>query len=325
MMFLSDQDVDDLLDPAALVEALAAGFARLAGGGMAEPDSVRMNGLGAGSGYLTLFPAHDAATGLATAKVLFGDPARTRSGKSEIDAIVAVADARAGELVALVEARSLTALRTAATSALAARALARLTGIVLPTQVGLVGTGRQARAHARVFTATGLAAGFFVASAAGNTARSQGMVDYIAAATGLPARRLQGPEAVAAEATITVTASLSDVPLLSKPIKHGHVLACVGPFLPQSHEIAPELVAGAALVVSDHPQRLRRQWAGQPAVESLAPERLVSLGDLLAGAVPAPRAGHVLFLSDGRGLEDNIAAGLLLAAARRHNRGLPLR
>ncbi len=325
MMFLSDQDVDDLLDPAALVEALAAGFARLSRGGIAEPASVRMNGLGAGSGYLTLFPAHDTATGLATAKVLYGDPARTLSGKPEIDAIVAVADARAGELVALVEARSLTALRTAATSALAARALARLTGMALPTEIGLIGTGRQARAHARVFAATGLAAGFLVASAAGDTARAQGLADHIVASTGLPTRRLQGAEVIVAEASITVTASLSDVPLLTRPLKLGHVVACVGPFLPQSHEIAPELVAGSALVVSDHPERLRRQWAGQAVIENLAPERLVSLADLLAGSVPAPGAGPLLFLSDGRGLEDNIAAGLLLAAARRHNRGRPLR
>lgn len=324
MIFLSDQDVEDLLDPVELMAALALGFARLSHGTIDEPASVRMNGLGAGSGYLTLFPAHDAVTRLATAKVLFGDPARRHVGKPEIDAVVAIADTITGEIVALVEARSMTALRTAATTALAIQELSRLSGQKLPEVIGLIGTGRQTEAHARVLAATGLASSFVVASAAGDIARTQALARQISTTTGLNAKPLRSPEAVA-DAPIIVTASLSDLPVFSKSLRPDQLLACIGPFLPHSHEIEPGLLADAALIVSDHPDRLRQQWAGNPMVANLAPERLVPLADILGGEFPAIASGHCVFLSDGRGFEDNVAAGLVLAAARRLNRGRVLR
>lgn len=325
MIFLSDQDVDELLDPVDLVAALARGFSRLSDGRMTEPLSTRMNGLGQGSGYLTLFPAHDAGTGLASAKVLFGDPARKHAGMPEIDAIVAVADTMAGQLVALVEARSLTALRTAATSALAVTGLNQLNRRTRPSEVGLIGTGRQARAHARVFAAMGLASGFVVASAAGDPARAEALARDVATTTGLPARSVPEPDTVMANASVIVTASLSDTALIMSPLHPDQTLVCVGPFLPHSHEISPMLLNGAGLVVSDHPARLRQQWHGHPVIDGLGPERLMALADLLAGAAPANAEGPCLFLSDGRGLEDNVAAGLVLAAASRQNRGQRLR
>ncbi len=73
-------------------------------------------------------------------------------------------------------------------------------------------------------------------------------------------------------------------------------------------------MASASIVVTDHPARLRRQWAGSPrlAVEALP---LVAASDLLAGRAAPPPEGRRLFLSDGRAFEDNVAATLVYRAA----------
>lgn len=321
MIWLSDRDVSELLDPLALMEALAIGFCELEKGIMHEPASLRMNQLGPDSAYLTLFPAHHKTSGMVSAKVLVGDPAQGLRGQPEIDAIVALADAASARIVALIEARQMTALRTAAVTALAVRTLRAGMG---PGVVGVIGCGCQGSAHARVFAAAGLASRLLVASSNGNEGRAGRFAVETARATGLDAAAMSADDLVR-QADVLVTATLSVVPVFRASPRPGAIVAVIGPFLPEAHEIDPVLCADAALIVTDHRDRLIRQWAARPADIHSANLRLVGLGDLLARRGAASSTRLSLFFSDGRGFEDNVAARLVFAAAHRQGRGLKLR
>jgi ornithine cyclodeaminase/alanine dehydrogenase-like protein (mu-crystallin family) len=311
-VWLSERDVAETLDAKALVAAVTAGLLT----GAQEPGTLRMNGLDGAGSYLSLFPAH-AAGGFASVKVLAGRPANARDGRPEIDAVVALVDPAEGRIVALLAARTLTAWRTAAVTA---AALARL----LPAggaRVALVGTGLQARAHLAVLAATGVARAVTIASPRGSRERAEAIAGE-AAALGLHSRVVE-PADAARQVDAVVLMTLASRPVPLGPLPDDLVIASIGPFYPGMCELDPGLVAGAAAVVSDDPDRLARQWAGEPRLDVPA-LRLLALADLLAGRAVPPGQGLRVFLSDGRAIEDNAAATLVWRTARASGRGTVL-
>ncbi len=311
-LWLSEDDVEALVDPARLVASVAAGFA--SPGRYAEPDALRIDGTDGATGYLTVFPAADLDRGLGSAKLLAGRPANARDGIPEIDAVVALVEARRGRIVALLSARRLTAYRTAAVTA---AALARL-GLERAI-VGLVGTGLQAETHARVLIETGVADRILVASASRGR---QAARRFICGLRGGLAERCKPVETgvIAGRSDALVTLSLAAAPLPLGDLPADLVIAGIGPFYPGAHELDPAMVASADTVISDHPARLRRQWAGHP----LAGRQLIGLDELFSARARAHARGHRIILSDGRAFEDNVAAIQIFEAARAAGRGLPL-
>ncbi|MBL8589973.1 MAG: hypothetical protein JNK46_15680 [Methylobacteriaceae bacterium] len=315
-LWISDAEVERLLDPRDLIAAVEAGFAAVGRGDLGEAGSTRLDGLDGAGAYLTLYPAHD-RSGFASVKLLAGRPANADEGRPEIDAVVALVEPRAGRGAALISARALTALRTAAATVAALRRLAPRG----PCRIGLVGAGGQARAHARVLAAAGLAESFCIASPRGEAARAATAAEAIAATTGVATRAVE-TGAIGGGSDIVILMTLARTPVAIGALAPDAVLASIGPFYPQAQELDPAVVARAAFVVSDDPARLARQWAGSTTLDvaALAP---AALADLIAGRV-APRAGLRVFLSDGRAFQDNVAASLVYATARRAGRGLEL-
>ena len=130
--YLTEADVETVLTPADAVEAIAAeleanGGDVAAGGRFAEGPAAILVGTS---------PEHDLA-------------AVTVSAASPV-ALVIVLDADGSKVVAVIEARRLRALRAAATSALAARLLARPDA----SSLGLIGCGELARAHVECLRAS---------------------------------------------------------------------------------------------------------------------------------------------------------------------------
>ena len=167
-LWISEAEVEALVDPLALIAAVEDGFLAADSGGIREPGSTRMNGLDGDSAYLTLYPAHR-EKGYATAKILAGRPANAHENQPEIDAIVALVDPPTGRIAALMSARALTALRTAAATTAVLRRLMK----GRPARIALIGTGGQARAHGRMLAAAGLASAFLVASPRGNARKAE--------------------------------------------------------------------------------------------------------------------------------------------------------
>jgi len=312
VLWLGEADVEALVDPAALVDGLAEAFADL--GRFTERDAARIDGTDGATGYLSVFPAVDHSGDIASAKVLAGRPANAAEGRPEIDAVVIAAEPTTGQIAAILSARRLTAYRTAGVTALALRLL----GVTNAT-IALAGTGLQARTHARVLIETGIAERVIIASASRGMEAAEAFVAGLppALATRCSAAPLAG---LAGRADALVTLSLAATPLPIGALPDGGILVGVGPFYPEAHELDPALVASAETVISDHPERLRRQWAGH----AVASRALIGIDDLAAGRARAPAGGLRIILSDGRAFEDNVAARQILAAARATGRGHPL-
>ncbi len=306
-LWIAEAEVEALVDPLALIEAVEQGFLAAETGAIREPGSTRMDGLDGGDSYLTLYPAH-ADGGFATAKILAGRPANAREGRPEIDALVTLVDPETGRIAAILSGRALTALRTAAATAAVLRRLMRRA----PARVALVGTGGQARAHGRMLAAAGLASDILVASPRGD---ADGRRPPPRPSARWPGSR-HAPSRLRRHMRAGRRSSACRWPNgpCRSALQSEVVLASIGPFYPHAHEIDPALVASAACIVSDHPARLRRQWAGSPLLD-LEALPLVAASDLLAHRAKPPPEGRRVFLSDGRAFEDNVAATLIYRSA----------
>src|SRR5438270_13860338 len=134
MIVLTEDQVRQALDPAMLIKALESAFVVAGGPSLQMPLRSLMQTTG---GIAVVMPCCDGGNwaGVKLAHV-------SRSGN--VEASYLLLDGETGKVAAMMGANELTALRTAATSALATNKLARQDARVL----GIFGTGREARAHA---------------------------------------------------------------------------------------------------------------------------------------------------------------------------------
>jgi len=132
-LYLTEQDVAELLTPADAVEAIEASFRRMAAGSVENRPRYR---LGLDEGALAVMAAADLELGYAGAKVYAGfrDGARFA---------VLLFRADSPELVAVLEADKLGQLRTGAASGVAARHLAPSAA----SSLGVIGCGWQAESQ----------------------------------------------------------------------------------------------------------------------------------------------------------------------------------
>jgi alanine dehydrogenase len=132
-LYLTEQDVAELLTPDDAVEAIEACFRRLAAGSVENRPRYR---LGLEEGALAVMAASDLELGYAGAKVYAGFRDGTRFA-------VLLFRADSPELVAVLEADKLGQLRTGAASGVAAKHLAA----VGATSLGVIGCGWQAESQ----------------------------------------------------------------------------------------------------------------------------------------------------------------------------------
>ncbi|GAA4689764.1 ornithine cyclodeaminase family protein [Phytohabitans rumicis] len=140
-LLLDDRSVSSVLDPASLVEAIERAI-RLDATVPADVPA-RLNLAGAGR-FLRLMPAVVPQSGVMGLKTFFG------GGGVGVRYLIVLASVETGEVLAAMDACYLTAARTAATSAVAARALG-----VKATRLGVLGSGLEAETHLRTFAAVG--------------------------------------------------------------------------------------------------------------------------------------------------------------------------
>src|SRR5205085_3009711 len=141
MLVLSRSEVEELLDLDELVGALARAHEELSAGATSMPPRIAAL---AGHGLLGAMPAYSPSAGLGC-KLVTLFPHNT--DRPTHQAAIIVFDPESGTPLALMDGTFITATRTAAAAALATRLLARPEAKVL----AIIGTGVQARSHARAF------------------------------------------------------------------------------------------------------------------------------------------------------------------------------
>jgi ornithine cyclodeaminase len=291
--------VAHLLRPADVIEVISGAFLDPP---IAPPRGVAETPEAGGRRALLAMPALRPG-GLATVKVVTAvtGPSATLSSH------LLVFDAR-GALLAIVEAHRLTALRTAAVSVLAARAV----GAGDRSHLAVLGAGRQARAHIEAFASAMTLDRITVWARRDEAARE---LAEFAAGFARSVRIGSSSMEATEEAGIVVCATPSRVPIVSgSRIATGAHVDLVGGFRPDMREGDDALMARAA-IVTDTPAALSE--AGdllQPIASSaITAHDVLLLGDILAGRAKVPAKELTVFKSVGHAAQDLVVAELLLA------------
>lgn len=302
---LSAEQVHAALDWAPLADVLTAAFT-------APPEApTRHAHAMAAQDHLLLMPAWNAERiGIKLVTVI---PDAPKHGGHTVDASYLLLDRQTGAPVALLDGEALTVRRTAATSALAARHLAREDARTLL----MIGTGRLApwmiRAHVALRPALRR-----VLVWGRDATRAQHLIAELAA-DGIDAEVAADLKTAVPTADIICCATTSQVPIVrGEWIAEGAHLDLVGGYTPTMREVDDMVVARSRIVVDTYGGALTE--AGdlvQPlSARVIAREDvLADLGAVLRGAIQVRHSARdiTLFKSVGHALEDLAAATLAVS------------
>jgi ornithine cyclodeaminase len=302
----------------AAIDAVRAGFIALSTGRARVPLRSVLETPG---GVLLTMPAYIDGTPASTVKVVTVCPDNPSRGLPTIFAAVLVTDAQTGALLAIMDGRVLTALRTGAASGLATDLLAVPEASIL----AVIGAGVQARTQVEAVCAVRPITEIRIFSLAGAEAMAAELRDQY------HAEIVVAPSAHAAieGAQVVVAATNSQKPVVHlDDLAPGAHINGIGSFTPEMQEIAADVVAAARVVVDHRPS----VWAEAgdliiPRRRGLITEASVyaEIGEIAAG-LKAGRADPqqiTFFKSVGNAVQDAALAQRVIAAA--DERGLGTR
>jgi len=308
MLVLTRSDVEDLLDLDELDGALARAHEELSSGAVSMPPRIAAM---AADGLLGAMPAYLPSAGLGC-KLVTLFPHNT--DRPTHQAAIVLFDPDTGTPVALMDGTHITATRTAAAAALAARLLARSDARVL----AILGSGVQARSHARAFA--GVREWTEVRVAARDRAKAEALADELGATA---AESFEA--AVLGADVVAVTTHSAEPVVLAEWVAPGTHVSSVGYNAPGS-ELDPALVRAATIVVESRDSSFAPPPGGAPELANVDRASVAELGELVSGSRRG-RATPVeitLYKSVGVAVQDLAAAALVLAAARERGTGLEI-
>jgi ornithine cyclodeaminase/alanine dehydrogenase-like protein (mu-crystallin family) len=288
-------------DPAALTEALSLALVAVARGQASVPARIAAY---APAGLLGAMPGYVPGLGLAAKLItVFADPAAP--GLSTHRGAVVAFDERDGRVLAVLDAEPLTAIRTAATSILAFRALARPEA----RRVTVVGTGTLAAAHLAQLTR---GPGLLVTVAGRDPERVAALAERFGVAAG------ESIERAVRGAEVVLCCTGAREPVLARQwLAPGTHVSSVGGS--QGPELDADTIRDAALFAEWDGAASAAPPAGAHELQGLAPGRVALLGAVLGGAHPGRAAalspdGLTVFKSTGHAALDVAAAHVAAAA-----------
>ncbi len=288
------------LDWPGLAEALRAMLVRRHAGSTASPERLSLPLPG---GVLLAMPALDGE--YASVKLATLHDANPARGLPTLIGEVILMKADTGERLAIFDAPTVTARRTAALSALAAIELAP----PRRRRMLIVGSGVQAQAHLDAFVAIVGVREVLVHS---RSAAHAGDFARAARERGIDCRTVDVPLARAMEdVDLVVTATPSHAPLFEDTNRFEGFVAAIGAYLPQMCELPAALLRRAALYVDDLPGA--RVEAGDLIQAGIDWASVTPLERVVAGAAPKPATGPVVFKSVGHASWDLAACRLAWA------------
>ena len=315
LLVLSEPDVRELLDMESCVEAMTEVLTSLARGELYQPlrSMVRPPDT---DGLLGLMPAHRGGERAVYAlKEIVVTPDNPTRGLDAHQGAVLLHDGVTGELVAVLNASPVTAIRTAAVSAVATRALARAD----TARVAILGAGVQARAHVDAMRAVLDDPEIRI------WARRIEAAEELAADVGAIAS--PSPDAALFGAEVVCTTTSAREPVLEhRWLAPGAHVNAVGSSIPTARELDTETLRRGALFVDRRESALNEagDYLIAAAEGAIGPEQIrAELGEVLAGLAPgrADEEEFTIFKSLGIAVEDLAAAELVVRRARERGVG----
>ncbi len=323
MLILNRLQVEALIDIDALINALAAAMADLSAGRASVPDRVAAL-VPEYEGLLAAMPGFVPSAGVLMSKLVSLFPHNAGAGLPTHQAVIVTFDPTTGRPAALLDGTVITAARTGACSALSARLLAREDATIL----AILGTGVQARSHARAMCRVRpiqqiRIAGRDPAKAAALAAELSSEVPAKVRATPSYREALDGAD-IACATTHAVE------PVVRRAwLTAGVHVTSVG-YNPAGREVDDATIADAMVCVESRQAALAPFPAGSSDLLMPIQNGVVTadhlhaeLGELVAGIKPgrSSRNQITLYKSVGVAAQDAAAAALVLTAARKQRIG----
>ncbi len=226
---------------------------------------------------------------------------------------VYVYDSQTGAELAQIEAEALTAIRTAASTAVATDLLAREDAETL----GIFGSGREAEAHIAAIREVRHLSRILIYSK--NRKGREAFAANVVATHGIQTTAAESPEELAEESDIIVTATTSETPVFdSRRVKPGTHVNAIGAALPGHREVDTSLVQRSILVVDSRQQALLTYGDVMIPIQEHAIDAShirAELGELLVHGQTLERSpGDItLFKSGGLAVLDAVAADFIVS------------
>lgn len=321
MIVLSEEDVAALLPMREAIEVVARAMVAVSAGRATLPlrsvmDVGGANKMGMMPGAMT----DPACYGIKLVSLFPGNPA---AGYSSHQGAIVLFESEHGSPVAMMNAGLLTAVRTAAASAVATKALARAGSSIL----AIIGTGEQAEHHLDAMTAVRDIAEIRVVGR--RSERADAFVEHARARfPGISFAAGTDVTAAVDGADIVCTVTTAAEPILfAEWIAPGTHLNVVGASIPSRREIDEALVAKSALYVDYRPSTLAQAGEVIGAIENGLITRdhiRAEIGEVLAGSQPGRTSDPeiTLYRSLGIAAQDLACAQYCLDGARRRSLGV---
>jgi ornithine cyclodeaminase len=314
ILVIDAEQVRRLLPMSECIDVMAEALKAVSGGAVVQPQRTVLPVDNEGS-HLFVMPAASGPLACYGAKLISLTPANAGKRLPTIRGDYLLFETETGSAVALVDALSLTAIRTAAASGLAARLLARPEA----TTCGIFGTGVQARTHVEAMCAVRPLREIRIWGR--DWEKTNGFARQLKEITGLVVSGHKDPATVAACDIICTVTSATQPILRGEWVRPGAHVNLVGAHMLTQREADTELVRRSRVFV-DQLEAARRE-AGDlmiPIQEASVPADHIrgEIGKVAAGALAGRTSPDevTLFKSVGIAAEDLFAARHVFNKAR---------
>jgi ornithine cyclodeaminase len=320
-LVLSHQEVLELLPINECIAVMREALIALAAGKAHQPLRTVIRPPGA-KGVMGLMPAYmsgvPAAFGLKAICVFPGNPGK---GKDSHQGAVLLFSAETGELLAMMNASAITAIRTAAVSGVATDLLARVDACNL----AILGSGVQARSHLTAMSQVRSVKRCRIASR--HLEHAQNFAEQMRQDFSFALEPVETVEEALEGADLIVTATTAVEPIVRREwIAAGAHLNLVGSSTPHAREVDSATMAAASLFVDRRESTINE--AGDYIIAArdgvIGPNHIrAEIGEVLKGDKPGRTSPEeiTLFKSLGLAIEDLFAAEYLYRRAVELNVG----
>lgn len=326
ILVLSHAEVSELLTMKECIAVMREALLALAAGEAHQPLRTIIRPpeakgvMGLMPAYMSGDPSHPdrAGFGLKAICVLPGNPAR---GIDSHQGAVLLSSAETGELLAMMNASAITAIRTAAVSGVATDLLARADACDL----AIVGAGVQARTHLKAMAEVRSIKRCRIVSR--TAAHAQKLAAEMQSNFPFELETVETVKEALDGADLIVTATNSREPIVRREwISTGAHLNLVGSSIPKAREVDSETMAAASLFVDRRESTINEAGDYLLALRDgvIGPEHIrAEIGELLQGVKPGRTSPEeiTLFKSLGIAIEDLFAAEYLYRKAKDEKAG----
>jgi ornithine cyclodeaminase/alanine dehydrogenase-like protein (mu-crystallin family) len=315
LLHVTEADVRNLLPPSKAIGLVSEAYAKLAKGEVSNPERVRLTVPGGASMFF--MPAHILGQRTVSVKIARVNAKNPPLSLPTVMSDVLVYDSQSGALQAEIPGESLTAVRTAASSAVATDVLARKDVECL----GLFGAGRQAEAHVPAIQQVREISRVVVYSR--DRSRREAFAKRISRDCGIQTLPADSPEKVVKDSDLLVTATTSHTPLFKgELLKNGSHVNAIGAAEPDAREVDTSLVKRSTLIVDSREQAVTTYGDIVIPIRERAIEAThirAELGDLLIKKQSISRGTNAitLFKSGGLAVLDAMAADYIISQIER--------